>query len=201
VSFFNQPLKTILGTASMLTMLSFSTPVVAAPTEDVTGGSTRVQLSREFVSALASLKVLPGVVGDSDLTGQGIVIFPISGGEFDLGSVKNEIIHLGGLSLKSSTTTVELTDFIITTLGESPVLTGLLTVDDNLATRAPLFALALPPVTPPLQPVKDRILLENVGVTLTAEGAAVLNDAFGVTAFTAGLNIGTARVNAVVSSH
>jgi hypothetical protein len=145
--------------------------------------------------------VLPGVVEGSNLTAQGIVVFPISGGEFDLGTVKTEIIHLGGLSLKSSTTTVELTDFIITTLGEAPVLTGLLTVDDNLAARAPLFALALPPVMPPLQPVKDRILLENVGLTLTAEGAAALNDAFGVTAFTEGLNIGTANVSAIVTSH
>jgi hypothetical protein len=37
--------------------------------------------------------------------------------------------------------------------------------------------------------------IDDVAVTLDAEAAAALNDVFGVTAFTAGIPIGTARVN------
>jgi hypothetical protein len=94
-----------------------------------------------------------------------------------------------------------LTDFLIANLGEQPVLTGLVTANDNLAARVPLFALALPAVSPPLQPAGGKLVeLKGVGVTLTPEAAGALNRAFNVQAFTAGLNIGVARVRAVVHS-
>ncbi|KAM3091352.1 hypothetical protein ACKFKG_16815 [Phormidesmis sp. 146-35] len=196
MSFLNQKLQAIAGVVSL--MAALSAPVMAAPTEPLTGGRTSVQLSSTFVDALVSLQVAPGVVGRGTLV-DGVVSFPISGGAIDLGTVKAEIIHRGGLSLKAGDTTVELTDFIITTLGEKPVLTGLVTVNDGLAFRAPLFDLAISGVTPPLTPSNDRIVLDKVGVTLTAEAAGALNQVFGVTAFQEGLAIGTARVRAGVA--
>lgn len=191
-------LKTFLGVAFIAASLSFSSPAISAPTEAVVGGATSVQLSQEFVGALGSLQVTPGAVRRSVLN-EGTAFFPISGGAIDLGTVKTEIIHQGGLSLSAGGTVVKLTDFLITNLGEQPVLTGLVTANDNLAGRVPLFALALPAVSPPLQPAGGKLVdLKGVGVTLTPEAASALNQAFNVQAFKAGFNIGVARVKAVV---
>ncbi|MBK5111816.1 MAG: hypothetical protein JJE10_10755, partial [Thermoleophilia bacterium] len=41
-----------------------------------------------------------------------------------------------------------------------------------------------------------RITLSNVSASLTADAASALNGAFGVSAFTEGLTLGTATVNA-----
>ncbi|NJK52291.1 MAG: hypothetical protein HC936_04715 [Leptolyngbyaceae cyanobacterium SU_3_3] len=200
MGFLGQKWQAVAGVASLVAVLSFGTPASAAPTEPLTGGRTSVQLSADFVNALVSLQVAPGVVGRGTLD-KGVASFPISGGAIDLGTVKAEIIHRGGLSLKAGNTTVELTDFIISTLGEKPVLTGLVTVNDSLAFRAPLFNLGITGVTPPLAPKDDRLVLSGVEVTLTAEAAGALNQVFGVTAFKEGLPIGTARVRAGVATH
>ncbi len=193
-------LKMFLGTAFIAASLSFSNPAISAPTEAVLGGATSVQLSQEFVGALGTLQVTPGAVNRSALK-DGTAFFPISGGAIDLGTVKVEIIHQGGLSLSAGGTVVKLTDFSITNLGDKPVLTGLVTANDNLAARVPLFALALPDVKPPLQPAGGKVIdLQGVGATLTPEAAGALNQAFNVQAFKAGLNIGVARVKAFVHS-
>jgi hypothetical protein len=191
-------LKTALSAVTIVAALSFSAPALSAPTEELVAGSTSVKLSGDFVGALTSLQVQPAAVGRGSLA-EGVAAFPISGGAIDLGTVRAEIIHQGGLSLTAGGTTVELTDFVITTLADRPVLTGLVTVNDDLAVRAPLFALQLPAVSTPLQPHSGSILtLEGVGVTLTSEAATALNQAFGVSAFRQGINIGTANVNAIV---
>lgn len=193
-------LKMFLGVAFIAASLSLRTPAMAAPTEAVLGGATAVQLSQEFVGALGNLQVSPGAVGRGALN-KGIAVFPISGGAIDLGTVKTEVIHQGGLSLSAGGTVVKLTDFLITNLGDQPVLTGLVTANGNLVGRVPLFALALPAVSPPLQPIGGKVVdLKGVGATLTAEAAGALNQAFNVQAFTAGLKIGTARVNALVDA-
>lgn len=193
MSLINQ-IKPWLG-VSVVT-LSFSTPVLAAPTADIVGGVTSVQLSNELVQALGTLKVQPAVVGKSKLN-RGVASFPITGGAIDLGTVKTEIIHQGGLSLSTSKVKVELTDFAVTTLADKPVLTGLVTVNGNLLLRAPLFDLGLPKITPPLRPTTGKVVLTNVKLTLTSEAAGLLNPVFGVTAFSSGFNIGTARVQAI----
>jgi hypothetical protein len=180
--------------------LNLGLPGQAAPTEQLFRGSTAVQLSSEFVDALGSLGVQPGAVGVGRLQ-QGVAAFPITGGQIDLGTAKTEIIHRGGLSLKAGATTVELTDFVISTLGDRPVLTGLVTVNDSLAFRAPLFELTLPSLTLPLTPQRSRLVVPEVKVTLTKEAADALNQVFTVSAFQPGFNIGTATVRAGVKLH
>lgn len=202
MSYLNRLLrKAVFGVTSVVTVLSLSLPAIAAPTEDVISGTTSVQLSADLVNALTSLQVRPAAVGFSRLR-RGVASFPITGGAIDLGTVKTEIIHNGGLSLTAGNVVVELTDFVITTLDDRPVLTGLLIANGELVARAPLFELGLPAVTPPLRPARGRIIeIPDVQVTLTAAAATALNQAFGVTAFTQGFNIGTARVRAVVQDH
>ncbi|MDX2029132.1 MAG: hypothetical protein SF339_00560 [Blastocatellia bacterium] len=176
-----------------------SNVATAAPTANLSDGRTTVALSTEFVTALNTLRVSVGTIGEGALRG-GAASFPITGGALDLANAKGEINHTGGLFLQAGTTRVELSSFNIDTLGSAPVLTGLVTANGNLLGRVPLFTLQLPTLTLPLRTQAfDTVFIPGVGVRLTNEAATALNGVFNVTAFTAGLNIGTASVFAVAA--
>jgi hypothetical protein len=199
---FNARLQTLIGTAAVTLAISLAGPAIAAPTADVVGGATRVQLSGDFVNALTSLKVTPGAITDGQIK-NGVAAFPIISGAGDLGATKLEINHRGGLSLKGGDTIVELTDFSITNLGGKAVLTGLVKANDSLVGRIPLFDLTLGSA-PTTKSVKARnyntkltlVEVKNVNVVLSQDAATALNGVFKVTAFQSGLNIGTANVQA-----
>jgi hypothetical protein len=187
----------ILGPLTAAAVLSLSTAVSAAPSADFIGGRTSVALSQDFVGALTALKVTPGTVGSGRLN-RGVASFPIVSGAGDLGSIKLEVNHAGGLSLSAGQTVVELTDYAITNLDGKPVLTGLVKANDNLVGRIPLFDLALSGA--PKTGTRNRLTQVNVSdvkVTLSQPAADALNGVFKVTAFKAGLNIGTAKVQAL----
>jgi Ca2+-binding RTX toxin-like protein len=165
-------------------------------TLDITrGGETAVSLSQDLVNALSTLQVQAKGFGGTDIS-DGIAEFDIIGGAANPSSAKVDIIHGGGLTLKSGNTTVDLTDFIINNLGERNVLTGLVTINDNLVARAPLFNLQGGKIVPPEPSGSLNLEFKDVGVTLTDDAANVLNQAFQVNAFAGGLNIGTANVDA-----
>jgi hypothetical protein len=196
-------LQSLIGAATMSLTIGLSVPAMAAPTADFVLGATKVQLSSDFVNALTSLKVTPGAIANGKLK-KGVASFPIVSGAGDLGAIKLEVNHQGGLSLKGGDTFVELTDFSITNLGGKTILTGLVKANDNLVGRLPLFDLALSgnptakPVNAPNHQSTKFTLVEvkDVKVTLSKDAADALNGVFKVTAFQAGLNIGTANVQA-----
>lgn len=174
-------------------------PASANPSVNLGSGQTRVFLSNDFVGALGALNLSAGSVGNGVLS-SGVAAFPIVGGVLDLQNAKGEINHSGGLFLATRTTRVELSSFNIDTTGATPVLTGLVTANGDLVGRVPLFRLELPALTLPLQPQAfGTVFVPNVKVTLSPEAAAALNSIFGVTAFTAGFNIGTAQVYALTT--
>lgn len=186
-----------LASAAAFTTLAPST-ASAAPTARVFSGYTLVELSSTFVGAITSLNVTPAAILPANLV-PGLAYFPITGGRLDAANAKGEVPHSGGLSLTAGSTKVELTDFIIDTTGTQFKLTGLVTANGSVSTRIPLFNLALRPgVTLPLAPKAGTdLIVIGANVTLTAEAATALNGAFGVTAFTAGIPIGVAAVNAM----
>jgi hypothetical protein len=167
----------------------------AAPTVNTIGGDTRVTLSSTFLGALGSLGVTASPSFPASIR-NGNARFPIPTGEIDATSFKGEIVHSGGLNLTAGTLTVNISSFVIDTTGSTPVLTGLAKVNDSLVGRITLFDLALG-AAPQVQSYGryGTLRINDVAVTLNAEAAATLNDVFGVTAFTAGIPIGTARVN------
>ena len=177
--------------------LAVAVPVAtAAPTAQIRDGYTLVELLPEFTGALGSLgiapsKVLPGTVY------QRIAYFPITGGRLDASNAKGEVPHSGGITLSRGATQVLLTDFIIETTS-SPRLTGLVTANGTIVGRIPLFNLALPQLSLPLQlPAgPETLLIEGSRVTLATEAAAALNNVFGTTAFTPGFPVGIASVYA-----
>lgn len=174
----------------------------AAQTVPVASGRTSVTLSTEFLGALTALQVRPGVIGQGRLVGT-VASFPITQGSVDATNARGEIFHTGGLSLEAGTTTrVQLLNFTIETTHNIPVLTGLVVVNNAVVGRLPLFALRLPAnLTLPLAPRGGAVVdLNGVGITLGRDAAEALNGVFRVTAFTAGFNIGTANVRALLDA-
>lgn len=155
------------------------------------GNRTDVNFTQEFLGAITSLGLSPSAVKPARIISTQ-ARFPIIAGELDLDTAASEIIHSGGLQLKNDAVTVQLTNFIIDTTS-TPVLTGLVKANGAVVARLPLFKLALPSLSLPLQKAK-RITLPNVGVTLTAEAASTLNSVFGVSAFAENFSIGVAHV-------
>lgn len=159
-------------------------------------GLTSVALSTDLVNALTALGVQASGFGDTRIR-KGVARFSITGGAVELDRTRVEILHSGGLTLQAGGTEVNLTDFIISNLNGQTVLTGVLTVNGEVVTRAPLFNLQVGSVGTSKVRGRDNLDLNNVTVTLTDVAAGALNQAFGVTAFTAGFNIGTAQVDAI----
>jgi hypothetical protein len=187
-----RPIAALLATAGLaLAQL----PAHAAPTAQITGGYTLVEPSSTFTGALTTLqvqlsKVVPGAVYQ-------VLYFPITAGRLDASNAKVEIGHAGGLTLTRGATTVNLTDFVIDTTGTTPRLTGLVTANGSIVGRIPLFNITLPsglrtPLTLPAAP--NIAVIEGSQLALTSDAATALNGAFGVTAFTVGLNIGVASI-------
>jgi hypothetical protein len=201
---FNQeinPMKTIhhvAAAAALAAVLALpAAPTFSAPTEDTRGGATSVRLAPGFVDALTSLKVSPAAIAPGRLfTRYKAVIasFPITTGAVDLGEITAEIDHAGGLSLTAGKTRVELTSFIIDLTGGKSELTGLVTINDTLVGRVPLFDLTLGRGA--VGGNDDFLKVDNVSVTLTQTAADALNKAFGITALTRGTTVGTATVRA-----
>jgi hypothetical protein len=179
--------------AALLTIPLATAPALASPTAQVAGGQTTVELSDEFVDALGSLGVTPSAIAPGRLSlRKGRVSYPIPGGALDLESLKGDIFHTGGLVLEVPGTKVSLLNFIISTTGEAPVLTGLAAVNGDVVDRIPLFDLEL--TSDPQLTKWGGLKIKDVIVTLNAVGAETLNTVFGVDAFNEGLLIGTASV-------
>jgi hypothetical protein len=196
MSFTSLARKTgILAALCLMSVAAF-----AQQTKTVDFGQTSVALSSTLTSALQSLNVSLGTVSPTHVFG-GTATFPVTGGAIDLDTALANILHSGGLTLEAGNTQVRLQSFNIDTTGATPVLTGLVVVNNQLVGRLPLFNLTLPSgITLPLQLEAGFILqLKGVGVTLTPQAAAALNKVFSVKAFTGGLDIGTASVFAIVS--
>ncbi len=177
------------------------TPKPVAQINALTGRSTAVKLDAGFVSALESLNVTPGAVGEARITEAGSAVFPISGGNvtyYEPGSVspyvQGMIAHEGaGLSLEAGGKEVELTDFVVDP-GAS-VLTGKVSVDGEVAVEsAPLFFLDGRTLNPLEVRDNGTAVLAGTTVKLKAEAAKLLNETFGIDALEEGLEIGVARI-------
>jgi hypothetical protein len=169
----------------------------ADPTVGLRYGSTSVKLSKTTTDALTALEVTPSALSGSYLY-RDMAYFPIFGGAIDLANAKGEILHSGGLKFKKGDVTVTLAGFTIDTTGEAAVLTGLASVNGDVVGRIPIFNVILPAGFSVPLPESSSLRLSDVKLTLTDTAAGALNASFSVTAFAAGLDIGTARVHTSV---
>ena len=121
------------------------------------GGSTAVALDADFVAALGTLGLTPGIVGDATLA-DGSVSFPITGGTvtlFDKDSgyrpyVQGTLLHQNsGLSLTAGGTTVELTNFTVDPGTPSRLFGDVAVNGEQAVASAPLFDLDGSTLNPP----------------------------------------------------
>ncbi len=192
-------MRSLALVTSWVALLAASPATQAAPTLTTDGGRTSVRLDPGFLSALKSLSVKPAAVAPATLRTykNGVwAKFGITTGAVDLGTVKAEIAHEGGLSLTAGKVQVELTSFIIDLTGSRPVLTGLVVAKDSVVGRLPLFDLDL--AAAKVKNLRDYLRLSGVNLKLTPEAAAALNGVFGITALRGGIPVGVASVNSTL---
>lgn len=165
--------------------------VAAAPASAATvsldGGSTTLRLNPVTAKALDTLGVAatpirPARAGRSGLT------FPITGGRIDPATGAGRYAHSGGLQLRGHGTTVRLRNFQINAGRRNTIVVRV------GGKRLSAFAISL--ANARVSRPGFGTTVRNVRVTLSRQGAAALNAAFGVHAFRRGLPIGTATVRA-----
>jgi hypothetical protein len=193
------------ASASLLSAKSSSVPAPVAAVPALFGGNTGVALDANFLAALKSLGVTPGVVGTATLV-SGSVHFPITGGDVVYWSPKGSyrpyvqgvILHEGsGLSLKAGKTTVDLTNFTVNP-GNS-LLYGDVTVNGKLAAaQAPLFNLYGGSLKP-LQLSGNDAILTGTTVHISATAAGLLDQVFKTTGVKSQLLVGVATITAQIS--
>ncbi len=147
------------------------------------GGDTRLTLDPDAAAALTSLGISAAPVGPASAKPDGSLAFPITGGRVDAKTFAGTIRHSGGIALTDGSTTVELTRFDIQ-IDEDPDLTAKLGPD-----RVSILDLDLAGLDASVD--KGTIRLAGVSAALTQGAADALNGAFGTSAFTGGLVLGT----------
>jgi hypothetical protein len=182
-----------LSLAAALLAVAFTVSVTSAQAQAiyvVDGGRTTVTLTKGFIDTLANLNIVPTEALDSQLF-NGVINFRITSGAFSLATADGQLLHSGGVNLTAGTKVVRLDSFIINTLSDKPFVTGLVIADGKFIGRIKLFDIELPSdLTLPLVAHDGNVYLSGVKLSLDEEAATALNQAFGVTAFSAGANFG-----------
>ncbi len=183
--------KMCLAAATLAVALAFSAnSAKAQEIYPVDGGRTTVNFTPDFLTSLSNLKITPRAVTDSQLY-DGKIFFPISSGALSLDSARGQILHAGGLSLVSGTSSVRLYSLIINTLDDQAFVTSLVVANGRFLGRVKLFDLELPnDLKLPLDPKEGDFFLSDVKLTLAGDAATALNDAFNVSAFAGGQTVG-----------
>ena len=179
---------------------STSPPKPVASIDDVTGQSTAIALDAGFTDALTALKLTPGVTGGAELTPEGSLVFPITGGNvtvFTPGEVSPYVIgqiqHEGsGLSLSAGGTKVELTNLNVDP-GVSRVY-GDVSVNGKLAAPSAYVFKLDGRTLKPLQSGDGTATLEGTKVEISPVAAPLLNKTFKTDAVKPGLLVGIAKI-------
>jgi hypothetical protein len=160
----------------------------------ILNGKTTITFSSEFLNALNSAGITVGRISPANES-NGALSFPILTGTLDLGRVGSEMLHLGGFTLTSGQSSVELLNFI-TTVGTDPntingTLTGMVVINKRLAGRTPIFALGFRFIE---VRASGRLTSPDINIKLTREAAGRLNTAFNTTVFAEGQTAGSASI-------
>lgn len=189
-------LTRLLRLTLMMVVLAMGALAVASPamatethsTVTIKGGRTSLTIAAGTAAVLTKNGVSVTAVKPARAHGA-TFSFPIKGGSVDPTNAAGTIRHSGGLQFRVGHTKLVVKDFVIdTTKGVLTARVG------GTRTRIPL--LKLDTSTAKISVKGSWVTVSGVGASLTAEAAAALNKTFGVSLFTAGLPIGTAKVSA-----
>lgn len=178
------------------------TPIASIPELD--GVDTQVTLDAGFVEALTTLGLTPGVLGTATLSAEGVLAFPITGGNVDYYDpnedyrpyVQGSISHDGsGISLTAGDIVVELTDFRIDP-GTSQLFGTVTANGAKVGDDIYIFNLDGSTLKPAAQDADGNTVLEGTTVLISPDAAALLNQTFGTDAVTDQLVVGIAKITA-----
>lgn len=180
--------RTRLAVPLLCLALAGAAPALAeaASGTKLRGGATTLALDPGTAAALSSAGISVGPIRPASAGKSGIA-FPITRGRVATDPVGGRIAHSGGLLLRDADTAVRLRKFVIR-LDAAPDLTAKVG-----GQRVSILDLDLSQAQLALQ--RRRLGVSGVKATLSAAGAAALNQAFGLQ-LPAGLAIGTATVDA-----
>jgi hypothetical protein len=177
-------------------------PKPLANIASLTGEHTQVKLDAGFATALKSLHVTPGLIGNATLNSKsGTLTFPITGGSvkyFKPGSISpyvtGSIDHNGsGFSLTAGGIKVGLSNFVVNP-GTS-LLTGKVTANGKVvAASAPLFTLDGRTLKPLQTGPNNTAILTGTKVYLTATSSALLDKTYNITALSSKTLVGVATI-------
>ena len=179
---------------------SSAAPKPVAVIEALSGDNTAVKLDVGFTDALTALKLTPGVVGPAQLTEDGSLVFPITGGNvsvFEPGSVPNYVVgqihhEESGFSLTAGDTTVRIINLNVDP-GVSRIYADVEVNGERVANSAYVFQLNGSTLKP-LQTEGSTAILEGTQVKISDVAAGLLNETFATDAVTAGLLVGIAKI-------
>jgi len=151
--------------------------VSASPLQQIKGGVTTVELSEAMTEALADSQ-LDRIKPAGIRPGEQLMRFGVSSGVLDPDTLVGEISHKGGVALScpalGTDTVLEMQNFVVDLLGEAPVVTGVVNVDDVVLGRLPLFIPGGEEFE--VEEVGGFLKLRKADLTLTEDAAALLLD-------------------------
>ena len=178
------------------------TPLASIP--ELAGVDTQVTLDAGFLEAITSLGLTPGVIGTATLSPEGVLAFPITGGNVDYYDpaedyrpyVQGSIEHDGsGISLDNGTIKVDLTDFRIDP-GTSQLFATVSANGELVGNDVYLFNLDGTTLNPLSEDADGNAVLEGTTVLISPDAAALLNETYGTEAVTDELVVGIAKITA-----
>ena len=174
-----------IGLALTALLCASAVAASAAGAHTRTFGATSLSLDPGAAAALTSLGVTPGVIAPATANADGSLSFPITD-PLGVALATGRITHSGGMSLTAGSTQVDLTNFNINVRRRT--LSALVA-----GSRVPILCLDFSGAR--IGFTGGRLTVGPVTAALTQTAADALNSAFGVTAFTKGLVLGTATVS------
>lgn len=178
------------------------TPLASIP--ELAGVDTQVTLDAGFLDAITSLGLTPGVIGTATLSDEGVLAFPITGGNVDYYDpaedyrpyVQGSVEHDGsGISLDNGTIKVDLTDFRIDP-GTSQLFATVEANGELVGNDVYLFNLDGTTLNPLAEDADGNAVLEGTTVLISPDAAALLNETYGTDAVTDELVVGIAKITA-----
>ena len=182
-----------LSLAAFVLVVAFTLYAASAQAQGISvvnGGRSMISLNLGLVNLLADNGI--GMTGsDTSQRTSGFITFPITSGAINLDTSAGQILHSGGIVLKSSTTTVTLDCLIVDTLGADSFVTALVEVNGGFIGRVKLFDFALPGGKAiPNVSSQGIFSLSGAPLTLDEEAANALSVAFGSKALPSGIVAG-----------
>lgn len=192
-----------LLTSTLLLLLT--TSVRAEDVADVKGGRATLVPTAAFGTALSTAEVTLSKIKPGNVSPDQVVSFRATGGQVDLGAGRGEVVLSGGIQLVKNGVVVSLTDFTIgvntPASEEAASVTALATANGIFFGRVAIASVSYADSaefdTLPLEVKKNKLTINDVGMTLTNGGAETLNELLEAEVFTGDTPIATVQLSLV----